>query len=504
MKKITYTIGFAFAMLATSNAIVQQGFGTNKPDKSSAVEIKSNNKGLLIPRINIEALNSSAPIMVAQGDMPKSLLVYNTNTTIGEGFYYWNGSKWEPFTTGSTDLNTKNASLKVVGTELVLTDSDGGEVKVLLTDIDKQQIQTFEIGTDHKLTIALENGGTKNVDLKPTIQAGQIKYEVLEGTAVSVTTDATNADNIKYTVNADIATKDDLGVVKIGEGLTVETDGTINVDFPQMTVDTNTTTTVSKDQDYVTIAQTESGVAPYKTIDYKIGVNVANGTNLGVVKQAAEDPTVNINATGELSVDLTNTELTGDVTGPLNATKVVKIQNVPVNATPPTEGQVLKEVSGTWTPSTLTTGDITAGKAITSNTLTVSTDGATAALKDVSIEIKPGTEGQVLTTTGAAGAETTTWVNRLVTGTDVVVAANSGYSFYVPEIVINVTLANADQTMVFPDASKAKGQTISIKIANTTDTHTGYLNLLDTYGSMPYQGWIVKSNGTDWVIVGRN
>ena len=95
-------------------------------------------------------------------------------------------------------------------------------------------------------------------------------------------------------------------------------------------------------------------------------------------------------------------------------------------------------------------------------------------------------------------------VDKIVTGTNVEVAANANYSFHTPEVVINVTLGNTDQTITFPSAASAEGQVINIKIANTTEAHTGYLNVLDTYGAMPYQAWIVKSNGTTWEIVGRN
>lgn len=309
--------------------------------------------------------------------------------------------------------------------------------------------------------------------------------------------------------------------------------------------------------------------------DYTIAVATATGATLGVVKEVVTDPTVNINAAGELSVNLDNTILIGDVTGSLNATKVEAIQGTAVSATPPTAtNNVLKYDGTAWTPAQLQGTDV-AGKAITSTSLTVSADGATAALKDVTIDITPGTEGQILTTVGAAGAETTAWttvnslveadnglnkndttdkihlggalkevteiaasadhtlaisglqpategatnkvvvsegetgilrtVERVVEGTNANVVSNAGYSFYTPEVVLNITLpATGDVEVVFPAPASAVGQVINIKIANKTESHTGYLNVLDTYGSMPYQGWIVKSNGSAWVIVGRN
>src|SRR5690606_21294077 len=83
------------------------------------------------------------------------------------------------------------------------------------------------------------------------------------------------------------------------------------------------------------------------------------------------------------------------------------------------------------------------------------------------------------------------------------------YSPYVPEVNIAVTLADDDVDVTFPAAAAAKGQVVNIKITNTTDAHEGYCNIIAnggtlTYGGMPFQGWIVKSDGSNWVVVGRN
>src|SRR5690554_2816694 len=310
-------------------------------------------------------------------------------------------------------------------------------------------------------------------------------------------------------------------------------------------------------------------------LDYAVTIANANGTTVGVVREADTDPTVNV-VDGVLSVNLTNTTLSGDVTGPLNATVVEAIQGTDVSATTPTAVNnvlVYNDTTEEWTPTELTGAHIT-GAALTSSSITVSTLTNTALLEALAIEITPGTaDGQILTTVDNAGDLETEWatinslievdnglntdnddvvelggalirpttitasaantlaiaglqnapdanvnkavvaedgtgvlrtVDKVFTGTNVDVAANAGYSVHTPEVIINVTLGATDQNAVLPLASEAPGQVINFKIANTTDTHTGYLNLLGTYGSLPYQGWIVKSNGAEWVIVGRN
>src|SRR5690554_1612722 len=307
-------------------------------------------------------------------------------------------------------------------------------------------------------------------------------------------------------------------------------------------------------------------------LDYAVTIANANGTTVGVVREADTDPTVNV-VDGVLSVNLTSTTLSGDVTGPLNATVVETIQGTDVSVTAPTAVNnvlVYNDTTGKWTPTELTGAHIT-GAAITSTSLDIPVN--TAALTALNIEIAPGTDGQILTTVDNAGDLETEWatinslievdnglnkdnadvvelggalirsttitasedymlaiaglqnapdanvnkavvaeagtgvlrtVDKVFTGTNVDVAANVGYSVHTPEVIINVTLGATDQDAVLPPASEAPGQVINFKIANTTDSHTGYLNLLGTYGSLPYQGWIVKSNGTEWVIVGRN
>lgn len=74
----------------------QVGIGTNTPDASSMLEVKSTNKGFLPPRVALTATNSSAPVTAPTA----GLLVYNTasaGTTpydVSPGYYYWSGAAW--------------------------------------------------------------------------------------------------------------------------------------------------------------------------------------------------------------------------------------------------------------------------------------------------------------------------------------------------------------------------------------------------------------------------
>ena len=74
------------------------GVGTNLPDTSAVLDVVSNNKGFLPPRIALIATNVAEPIL-----NPKpGLLIYNTSTSggtpinVSPGYYYWNGLAWYP------------------------------------------------------------------------------------------------------------------------------------------------------------------------------------------------------------------------------------------------------------------------------------------------------------------------------------------------------------------------------------------------------------------------
>ena len=95
---------FLAAVVLTATTYAQVGIGTTTPDASSALDITSTTKGLLIPRMtNVQRDAISSP---ANG-----LMIYQTDGTVG--FYYYNGSSWaEVAATSKTySVNTFYAEL---------------------------------------------------------------------------------------------------------------------------------------------------------------------------------------------------------------------------------------------------------------------------------------------------------------------------------------------------------------------------------------------------------
>ncbi|MVX37267.1 hypothetical protein [Myroides sp. LoEW2-1] len=126
--------------------------------------------------------------------------------------------------------------------------------------------------------------------------------------------------------------------------------------------------------------------------------------------------------------------------------------------------------------------------------------------KDTVLEnVKIGTDGKLY---AVSKSESTGSITINKEG-DVTIEGDIHYSINQEEVVIEVTLGDKDTNLTLPAVNGTEGQTISIKIVNADEKHNGYLNIKSAnavlaYGAMPFQGWILKSNGSKWIVVGRN
>ncbi len=89
------------------NVHSQVGIGTTIPNKSSALEITSVDKGVLFPRV---ALSSTQDISLIKNGNVESLFVYNTATIadVSPGYYYWRENKWEKIVVSSELSSLEN------------------------------------------------------------------------------------------------------------------------------------------------------------------------------------------------------------------------------------------------------------------------------------------------------------------------------------------------------------------------------------------------------------
>jgi trimeric autotransporter adhesin len=92
-----------FNLFVSSICFAQIGIGTTSPNSSSVLDVVSNNKGILIPRVNLLSSTDVATI----ASPATGLLVYNLNTIsdVTPGFYYWNGT-WKSTAFSNTNWMT--------------------------------------------------------------------------------------------------------------------------------------------------------------------------------------------------------------------------------------------------------------------------------------------------------------------------------------------------------------------------------------------------------------
>jgi hypothetical protein len=75
---------------------------------SAMLEISSNDKGILIPKMVISDVNSNTSPITNPAD---GLLIYNTGSVdVSEGFYYWSGLRWNKMTNDLSVLTTAQTS----------------------------------------------------------------------------------------------------------------------------------------------------------------------------------------------------------------------------------------------------------------------------------------------------------------------------------------------------------------------------------------------------------
>ncbi|WLD23994.1 hypothetical protein NU10_00975 [Flavobacterium dauae] len=92
MKKMTF---IAALLGATYFANAQVGIGTPTPAEASMLHINADNKGVIIPNVELQSTSDVATIV---GTEVESLLVYNTATAgnVTPGFYYWVPAQTSP------------------------------------------------------------------------------------------------------------------------------------------------------------------------------------------------------------------------------------------------------------------------------------------------------------------------------------------------------------------------------------------------------------------------
>ena len=160
----------SFIILSTVDTSLnaQVGIGTSIPNPSAQLEIVSNDKGVLIPKV---ALTSSVDLSTISNGNVQGLLVFNTASVsdVVPGFYYWNGAKWSKIA-DDTDLFGETITN--------LVDNNNGSLSYINEAGD---VQTFNV--DNSNTNELQTLSISGNDLILSNGGGTITLPVLSGPA---------------------------------------------------------------------------------------------------------------------------------------------------------------------------------------------------------------------------------------------------------------------------------------------------------------------------------
>lgn len=156
MKEKLFSI-FILVTLVIANINAQNvGIGNSSftVDASAGLEIRFTDKGLLIPRVALTSSTDASTI----SSPATSLLVYNTATAgdVTPGYYYWDGSQWVRFATGTIpsglNCNSPNFLIKSDGSSGVCTDiieNNNRNIGIGATPNDDYKLYLYRPGTSY-------------------------------------------------------------------------------------------------------------------------------------------------------------------------------------------------------------------------------------------------------------------------------------------------------------------------------------------------------------------
>lgn len=482
MRKITAILLLSLSFLYATEGFGQRGIGTNLPDRSSVLELKSETRGLLIPRFDLEALNNPSPVIAPAN----SLLVYNTKkddaANLKPGYYYWvrdnqsdptdpsqaTPGKWIPL------LNTAGNNIEIDENGVVsVKPGDLGEVLVTVEENGELISKWMPVShiLEDLLDIDGENGITVNYEIVETLDP--VTGDVIESTPT-------------FTVELGGVLNRTTEIITEGEKFEIRT-GSVDIDGNPINDDgkeffISNLNEIEVDNDGKIIGKT----APDDIFTEQFDVLIVD-KNTGLVQRVSVGDLLKnaIEVESGLHYDDTDGkiklggELTKKTTITLDGNEF--IIDTSADNTDPNSPQAAGEFKIKGLEETATANKIM----VVDENNTVRTVRRVIS-KDI---------------TSSFTINTTDW---------------SEYSSYVQEVNITVSgllTVTADIDLTLPEANPVnEGQVINVSLTNETEptTHTHALVIKDstgadvTWGALPFQGWVLKSDGNQWRVVSSN
>lgn len=240
MSKFTLIVAFLLVLSFANAQTGNVGIGTSTPDASTILDIKSTNKGLLIPRVALTSTTDATTIASPE----VSLLVYNTATlgtypnNVVPGYYYNSGTKASPKWTRVANQNTAWQTNGNTGTTNTDYNDNSAQTNDFMGTTDNQPVSIYTNSKDNynKTDIKLYNTtNASNVVETPT-DIFHIRKNGRTGIAYP---EIVSFALGKYA--AGIQSKTELGI-RLGDGSTTTADKTIMTLRGDGTVGIGTTT----------------------------------------------------------------------------------------------------------------------------------------------------------------------------------------------------------------------------------------------------------------------
>lgn len=166
IKRIVWAMSI-IGLGATSMQAQELGLsiGGHVPDPATILDIQSNTRGVLLPRMSLTPSTT-----LEGGTNPTGVIVYNNGTEMTAGFYYWDGSKWE-LLTGDSYVSNQLLELETKWEEQINTIINGGNTE----------------GTDVSYLVSFNPETNQYSYLKPNAEGGYDKID-LDLTAIETNT----------------------------------------------------------------------------------------------------------------------------------------------------------------------------------------------------------------------------------------------------------------------------------------------------------------------------
>ena len=131
-------------LLFSSLLLAQTGINITNP--RAALDVSSNNAGIIPPAINIQNLTNPTTINPQSGNLVNGTLVYSSNTT-NQGLYYWLTNQWIKFEEGIKDMSTTQTVTTNASSHSITKLGPCGTLNPVKTDTNAE---SFDIGTIYR------------------------------------------------------------------------------------------------------------------------------------------------------------------------------------------------------------------------------------------------------------------------------------------------------------------------------------------------------------------